>query len=233
MPSSEYEWLTDREARFLDDPDQFDQQTRGEIRYRLRVKYEGTVDAMSRLHDEPEQWDKKEYERDEPVKCSNCWTKRVFPEYRYQATGQTTISASEWHHVRFVQGSGYLGICHSCWEEMRDDEMVVEQGRVPCAGIACDTHDIRTYNPMGGKPLMECLDQGNIPFSEEEFQALRKEWRDRRHLVCPDCGRPEEEIEEGEFEAIMGMSEEPQMKEGLVCGCGWQGFRPGLSLVKK
>lgn len=123
MPSTDYQWLTNRERRFLDDPDQFDQQTQSEIRYRLRRKYAGTVEAMDRLEDDPDLWDKKVRTGDATVKCQDCEATRSAPLYEYEQTGEDTVRIDDWQTVTFlVETHGmrgnvtlYKGYCESYW----------------------------------------------------------------------------------------------------------------------
>lgn len=243
MPSVEFGVLSEREEQYLEEPDQFGSQERAEIRYRLRAKYEKALEAVTRLEERPETWDTKERAGDGIVTCSECGARRTFPRYAYRETGETTVrTIGSWHMITRPPGPNFIideqhpyrGYCDSCWNELRDREAVVEQGRVLCSKPGCNTHRV------GSTPYRECKEQGLLVFSDEDLDELEDEYRERRHSVCPDCGTPRDDLSEGEIEVLgyvgpggLDGATEMTITEGLICSCGWEGFHYDLRHAKK
>lgn len=62
MPSNDFNLLSDREREYLENPNSFDSQTKAEIRYRLRSKWDNIVEDMKILKENRNLW-KKQYRR--------------------------------------------------------------------------------------------------------------------------------------------------------------------------
>lgn len=201
------------------------------------MKFAGTIEAMRWLHDNPELWDKKKRAGEAEAECRNCRSTRQFPLYEFVETGQDQPRFDDWHNVghkegRFT-GPAYVGLCDRCWHSLREEgrEMAVERGLLPCPecrpwdGVDVDSHEL----PVWGTPTHHEY----IPFSEDEIADLQEKYLDARHLVCPNCRSPQDEMTEGTFETEPTYSDrDPLEFEGLVCECGWRGHEYQLSRVK-
>lgn len=172
---------------------------------------------------------------DATVKCQGCEATRSAPLYEYEQTGEDTVRIDDWQTVTFLAETHgmrgnvtlYKGYCESCWADRHDADRAIETGRVACTKPGCTTHDIHS------RPFRECRDDGALVFDDDELTDIVEGYHDRRHWVCPKCGRPKAKIEEEKIQAVMGIGDETAMTDGLICPCGWKGFETELSMVKK
>lgn len=154
--------------------------------------------------------------------CLNCGSEHAdynTDEWYYLASGWWTSDARR-------------GWCETCISEYFEEakSTAVEKGRLPCFHSDHSTHQ------LSGNALEECR-PAYVPLTDEQLREINAAYRDRRQHVCPECRRPESEIDKATIEAPEPgtLSPDPPMTEttGLRCGCGWEGFRRNMSFVKR
>lgn len=140
-------------------------------------------------------------------------------------------NTDEWHYPAsgWWSSSGRDAWCKPCLSEYFEEakDAAIETGRIPCFHYKHSTHQVSR------SAIDDCRSQ-YIPLTDSQLTEIRTAYRDRRHLVCPDCRTPMEELTEGQIEAGGGgLNGETYMTDGYLCDCGWKGFRHSLSFVKQ
>ncbi|WP_332100252.1 hypothetical protein [Halalkalicoccus salilacus] len=70
-------------------------------------------------------------------------------------------------------------------------------------------------------------------FEDDELTGIVEGCHDRRHWVCPKCGRPEAEIEEGKIEAVRGTEDGSSLGREASCEPPKRGSLPSFAHGRK
>lgn len=144
----------------------------------------------------------------------------------------SSYNTDEWKYIPEIGTSdGVDAWCETCISEYFEEAKAaaVETGRIPCTQYDHSTHKVAEGAINNCRPRY-------VPLTRSQLTEIKDAWRERRHFVCPDCGRPKAKIETAMIEvpdAILHPDPPMVEQEGLRCACGWKGFDPELSFVKR
>lgn len=71
MQTAEYDFLSERQREFLENPDEFNSQRSAELAYRIRCKCEAAREDFELLHETPFARDKIEYKHSAELACTH------------------------------------------------------------------------------------------------------------------------------------------------------------------
>lgn len=174
MPRANYNFLSEREREFLENPDSFTTQRAAEISYRIRQKTTTVKEDLELLRDTAEVWDKtsgfdsakfvcrftQSDAGPESFDCSN--SIKMDPAVLISESLDETVRRNPEGWIvnnNVFAGDSVFAVCPECHE--RAIEWMEETGRVPCG-----TSGHRTHKP-NSEPYNEC--KAAIPLTDEEL----------------------------------------------------------------
>lgn len=187
MPSSDYEFLSDRQREYLQNPDDFDSQRSAELSYRIRQKISAIQEDFELLRDTVPSWDKTEtifsvvlkchfrHEHAGPAEFGGCDNTRVIDDWivdpeSLKFNWETTVD--DWD-IRDNYGIStaddadpvdeqVIGTCPECLSQAFD--YACRNGTVPCYGNLRDSHP-PSHEP-GSKAFNNC---GLLALTDEQL----------------------------------------------------------------
>lgn len=185
MPEKDYNFLSERERRYLTNPDHFEPQTKAEIAYRIRKKIDGYIEDLDLLKDTYREWALRTPEdADTILFCKKCENSINIGPDSYSHLAEITSLPNDYAHpegwvnvettrgleVRgkyHKKGIEYYrgGFCPDCWDNERVIEEAKQSGKVPCHKSNCNQHRIDS-NPFEDH-------RKYIPISKDKMKEIR------------------------------------------------------------
>lgn len=193
MPKADYEFLSDRQREYLQNPDDFDSQRSAELAYRIRQKYAATLEDFELLYETPALWDKTEHEISAVLTCHYEWPKAGPSDFggceneenldpfwvkgelseadqRMAPPGWTVADMNP--PAPFPSPIDPKGICPDCREKAR--EYARTHGTVPCQGGKHSAHRV------GSDQFKSCYDRLALTGQEmREIDAIETPLREK------------------------------------------------------
>ena len=164
---------------------------------------------------------------DSQLECRCCGRKELIEEDIWADEG---TDVGDWQYVtggNVVDFEGnsfyakYSATCPLCIARVADGAVQTarESGLVECL------HPDHGSHVPDSDSFAACRQEGYLPVSDGDYEAIIEAYHDAREWACLDCGAVEALTETTvEYHGLT--------LDGVVCSCGWTGRRPELSYRK-
>jgi hypothetical protein len=197
MPSKKFDLLSERERKYLQDPDSFDAQTAADIRYRLRGKWESIEEDTRMMEDTVDQWAKEVLINDSSssyphafIQCRSCAEWKMEKTYTWSHIDTTEYHLQEQEDWK-VEGDGSIAR-----KEFNFQHLFAHPEYVRGHWDFYENVDVKEQEDHRehrfSKEYLPYLEDRKLDGVWERVEELRQDWMD-------EIGLTEEDWDAGQF----------------------------------